>query len=128
MHRQIATRAVCTLHCMKSLVRCCLTVLAHAPLAAVAAGNDRKIADAALEASLGAPRNVEVDEVRITGDGVACIEYRVQEAGRQTRGHAVVQGKDVLRSPSGSNDTDRFEKAWREHCLGPHGGITSEQQ
>lgn len=89
-----------------------------------AADTDASVA--ALESSLGDARGLEVDEVRITGDGVACIEYRLPDArGKQTRGHAVVQGKDVVRSPSG--DDAKFEKAWNEHCLGPRGGLTGEQ-
>ena len=77
---------------------------------------------AALKASLGNSAGLEVDEVRVTDDGVACIDYRVRNAqGAKTPGHAVVQGKEVLKSPSGD---ERFEKAWTEHCLGPRGGMT----
>ena len=76
----------------------------------------------ALKANVGNTAGLEVDEVRVTDDGVACIEYRVSNSqGRKTRGHAVVKGEEVLKS---SSDYERFEKAWNEHCLGPRGGIT----
>ncbi len=70
---------------------------------------------AALKANLGSDAGLEIDEVRVTDAGVACIEYRVSES----RGHAVVQNNEVLKS---SSDADRFEKAWNQHCLGPRGG------
>jgi len=74
---------------------------------------------AALKANLGNPAGLEVDEVRVTDTGVACIEYRVPNGtSGKIRGHAVVQRNEVLKSSSG----DPFEKAWNEHCLGPRGG------
>jgi hypothetical protein len=99
------------------------------PAALTAAGNSTDAPIAALEASLGTTRDLEIDEVRITGNGVACIEYRVRDAaGKQSRGHAVVQGNDVLRVPAAANDdAQKFEKAWNDHCLGPHGGMTIDQ-
>lgn len=78
---------------------------------------------AALKKNLGDPAGVEIDEVRVTGDGVACIEYRVGQ-GAKGRGHAVVQGDEVLKS---SASYARFEKAWNEHCLGPRGGMTGDE-
>lgn len=75
---------------------------------------------ATLKAHLGNPKGLEIDEVRVTDDGIACIEYHVSK----TRGHAVVEGDDVLKSPS---DAERFDEAWNEHCLGPRGGMTSPQ-
>jgi hypothetical protein len=74
---------------------------------------------AALKVSLGNPDGLEVDEVRVTEAGVACIDYRVGGQGAKTLGHAVVQGKEVLKSATRDG---RFEKAWNEHCLGPRGG------
>jgi hypothetical protein len=102
--------------------------IALAAAAALAEGDATDASVAALRANLGSEGDLEVDEVRITGDGVACIEYRLRAAsGKQDRGHAVVRGKDVLRSPSGSGtDAAAFEKAWNEHCLGPKGGMTVE--
>ena len=87
-------------------------------------GSDATAASvAALKANLGTAAGFTVDEVRLTEAGVACIEYRVNnELGGKSRGHAVVQGDEVLRSSAGK----RFEKAWNEHCLGPRGGMTSE--
>jgi hypothetical protein len=75
---------------------------------------------AALKSNLGNPKGLQIDEVRVTDDGVACIEYHVSK----TRGHAVVQDEEVLKSPS---DAERFDEAWNEHCLGPRGGMTSPQ-
>jgi hypothetical protein len=79
---------------------------------------------AALRANLGNPAGLEVDEVRVTGAGVACIDYRVGsgQGSKKNIGHAVVQGNEVLKSSSGY---ESFEKAWNEHCLGPRGGVTS---
>jgi hypothetical protein len=78
---------------------------------------------AALKANLGNPAGLEVDEVRMTAAGVACIDYRVSTGqGSKSLGHAVVQGKEVLKS---SSDDKRFEKEWNEHCLGPRGGMPS---
>jgi hypothetical protein len=101
-------------------------VVAVLPAPVFCAGNDADASIAALESSLGGAHDLEVDEVRLTGDGVACIEYRVRDAaGNQDRGHAVVQGEQVVRSPG--DGPHRFEQAWDAHCLGPHGGITTEQ-
>jgi len=96
-------------------------------LAADARPGDKTDASvAALRSTLGDARGLEIDEVRVTDDGVACIEYRLPDAqGRLTRGHAVVRDQDVLRSPP--DDGGKFEKAWTDHCLGPRGGVTSEQ-
>lgn len=88
-------------------------------------GSDATAASvAALKGNLGNTAGLEVDEVRVTDGGVACIEYRVSNGqGGKTRGHAVVQGDEVLKSSAGY---ERFEKAWNEHCLGPRGGTTVE--
>jgi hypothetical protein len=80
---------------------------------------------AALKANLGNPAGLEVDEVRVTAAGVACIDYRVSNGqGGKSLGHAVVQGDEILKS---SSRDERFEKAWNEHCLGPRGGITTNK-
>lgn len=104
-------------------------IIALAAAAALAAGNVTDASVAKLAADLGKPKNLEVDEVRVTNDGVACIEYRLQsDSGRQALGHAVVRGDEVLRSPAAANaDPQEFEKAWKQHCLGPHGGMTIDQ-
>ena len=78
---------------------------------------------ASLRASLGNPAGLEIDEVRVTDAGVACIDYHTSGLGAKSVGHAVVQGKGVLKS---STRDARFEKAWNEHCLGPRGGVTSD--
>ena len=99
--------------------------------AALAANDEPRGADAtiasvaALKSNLGNPEGLEVEEVRVTGSGVACIDYRMKNnQGVKSLGHAVVQRDEVLKS---SSDYERFEKAWNEHCLGPRGGMTSEQ-
>jgi len=80
---------------------------------------------AALKANLGDPASLQVDEVRVTEAGVACIKYRLRNAqGGEIRGHAVVQGNEVLKS---SADVEHFEKVWNEHCLGPRGGLSREE-
>jgi len=95
------------------------------PMAAHAVPDATSEAVATLKAKLGTAAGLEVDEVRLTDAGVACINYRVNDGqGGKSRDHAVVQGDDVLK---GSSDADRFEKAWSEHCLGPRGGTTAEQ-
>lgn len=81
---------------------------------------------AALKATLRGSSGFEVDEVRVTDAGVACINYRVNnEQGAKSRGHAVVQGDEVLKSSTGYK---RFEKAWNEHCLGPRGGNSATSE
>ena len=83
------------------------------------------VAVAALKQNLGNTAAVEIDEVRVTQAGVACIDYRVSDGkGGKSPGHAVVQGVEVLKS---SSEYERFEKVWNEHCLGPRGGTTSNE-
>jgi len=80
---------------------------------------------AALKKNLGSTTGLEVDEVRVTQAGVACIDYRVSDGqGGKSPGHAVVQGEEVLKS---SSEYERFEKVWNEHCLGPRGGTTTSE-
>ena len=79
----------------------------------------------ALKANLGNPVGLQIEEVRVTGSGVACIDYHVKNSqGSKSLGHAVVQGDQVLKSSSGDK---LFEKAWSEHCLGPRGGMTGNE-
>jgi hypothetical protein len=92
--------------------------------AANAGSDPTTAAVAALEATLGKGAGLEVDEVRVTDTGVACIDYRASDGtGRKSPDHAVVQGKEVLKGSSGD---ERFETAWSEHCLGPRGGMTRD--
>lgn len=75
---------------------------------------------AELKANLGNPPGLSIDEVRVTDAGVACIEYRVSNSqGGKSRGNAVVQDYEVLKSSVGD---ERFKEAWDQHCLGPRGG------
>jgi hypothetical protein len=88
------------------------------PLAALAQGQTSSDAEsAAVEALKASVRErVEVDTVRMTDAGVACITYRMEnETGGASRAHAVVDGEKVLRSTIGNT---RFEKAWKEKCAG----------
>jgi hypothetical protein len=104
------------------------STVAFVPLFSTAADRDARersdrtaAAIAALERSVGNAAHIEVDEVRVTEDGVACIDYRVRDnQGATGRAHAVIQGDQVLRSTSGDQ---QFEKVWSDHCLGPRGGM-----
>jgi len=100
--------------------------IALLPLAVAGADADAtSTAVAALKKNLGSTTGVEVDEVRVTQAGVACIDYRVSDGqGGKSLGHAVVQGEEVLKS---SSEYERFEKVWNEHCLGPRGGTTTSE-
>jgi hypothetical protein len=98
--------------------------LAFAPLAgAVAddrdanAGSEANSASVAtLKSSLPSTSGFEVDDVRMTDSGVACISYRVRnDLGGDTRAKAVVEGDKVLRS---TTRTTRFAKAWNSKCVG----------
>jgi len=69
-----------------------------------------------LKSKLPSTHGFEVDNVRTTGDGVSCINYRVaNDTGGETRAQAVVKGDDVFRSTTRST---HFEKAWNKHCAG----------
>jgi hypothetical protein len=77
---------------------------------------------AALKGSFEKTTRIEVEEVRVTEDGVVCIDYHMlDDPNGIGRAHAVVQGDEVLRSTTAS---PRFEEAWTDHCLGPRGGMT----
>jgi hypothetical protein len=79
---------------------------------------------AALEEKLGKSQ-VAVDEVRITQDGIACIDFHGTEGTSGRKAHAVMLGEKLLVSTS-ADHARQFEKAWNEHCLGPRGGTTSK--
>ena len=71
---------------------------------------------AALKSSIGDPRNLEFEAVRITDAGAACIQYRARDAnGSASRAQAVVQGSEVARSSGGD---ERFTREWNRQCLG----------
>jgi hypothetical protein len=68
---------------------------------------------------------VEVENVRMSDDGVACIQYRGPNyAGSMTNAYAVVQGDKVYKSSIGNK---RFEEAWNEHCAGNRDSSKSEE-
>ena len=77
-----------------------------------AAASDPAVA--ALKSRLPSTYGFEVDNIRKTGDGIACINYRVaNELGGETRAQAVVKGDEVLRS---TTRNAKFAKAWNAHC------------
>lgn len=99
--------------------------LAFVPLAAAMA-EDRTAPDensdavVALKASLQSTRGFEVDSVRTTDSGVACITYRVpNDSGGETHAQAVVEGDKVLRSTTRNS---KFAKAWNSKCAASGGG------
>jgi hypothetical protein len=111
---------------MKRLIAPSLVILVCGMAAARDEGPDTEIgskAVAKLEARLG-ESEIEVDEVRVTQDGVACIDFHSTGPAKKPA-HAVVQGEKLL--VSSNSDKNGFEDAWKEHCLGPRGGTTSER-
>ena len=93
---------------------------------AAAHGPDTEITSKAvsrLEAKLG-ESEVKVDEVRVTDDGVACMDYHtVSNPAKQA--HAVLKGDKLLVSTN--SDVNAFEQTWKDHCLGPRGGTKPAQ-
>jgi hypothetical protein len=95
--------------------------VAFAPLAGAlaedrAASADSEPSVAALKSSLPSSVGFEVDDVRLTESGVACITYRVRnDSGGESRAKAVVEGDKVLRSTARNT---RFERAWNDKCVG----------
>jgi hypothetical protein len=112
----------------KLLIACSATLLpmtaALAQDASSTNGSDETAAAVAtLKQKLGSPSGMEVDNVRVTDSGVACINYRLRDSqGSMVKQHAVVKGDDVERSTFANK---KFEKAWNDNCLGPRGGTTS---
>ncbi len=79
----------------------------------------------ALRSSLGGKGAIDVENVRMTDNGVACIDYRgPNNSGGMSKSKAVVQGNKVLRSSVGN---ERFQEAWNEHCAGTRGGSKSPE-
>lgn len=81
------------------------------------AGSDASAAAVeTLRSSLGGKGAINVDNVHMTDNGVACIDYRgPNNSGGTSKAKAVVQGDKVYRSGIGNK---RFEQAWNEHCAG----------
>jgi hypothetical protein len=70
----------------------------------------------ALKASLPSSVGFEVDHVRVTDAGVACISYHMpNDTGGVSRAKAVVEGDEVLRSTTRSS---KFARAWNSKCAG----------
>ena len=112
---------------MKRLIAPSLVIVVCGMAAARDEGPDTELTDqavAALEARLG-KSEVKVDEVRVTDDGVACIDFRENGSANGRAGHAVYQGEKLLVSTSA--DQEGFERAWSEKCLGPRGGAPTGQ-
>ena len=87
-----------------------LTCVAEEPLSAEAAGPVN-----VLKSSLPSTLGFEVEHVRTTDAGVACITYRVSnDKGGKSKAQAVVEGDKVLRSSARSSD---FAKAWNSKCV-----------
>lgn len=86
-------------------------------LAETPAGSDASSAAVeTLRSSLGGKGAIDVENVRMTDSGVACIDYRgPNNSGGMSKSKAVVQGDKVFRSGIGNR---RFEEAWNEHCAG----------
>ena len=114
----------------KLLIACSVMLL---PMTAALAENpspanssdETAAAVATLKEKVGTRSDLEVDDVRVTDSGVACINFRMRDSqGAMSKQHAVVKGDDVERSTFGNK---RFEKAWNDNCLGPRGGTTSAQ-
>jgi len=109
---------------MKRLIAPTLVILLCGMAAARDEGPDTELttqAVAALQAKLG-ESEVQVDEVRVTDDGIACIDFHGTGSTGGRNGHAVYQDEKLLISTN--SDKNGFEKAWKEHCLGPRGGAT----
>jgi hypothetical protein len=111
---------------MKRLIAPSLVIAICGIAAARDQGPDTEItskAVARLEAKLG-ESEIKVDEVRVTDNGVACMDYHsISNPAKQA--HAVLQGDRLLISTN--SDANDFGKVWSEHCLGPRGGATPNQ-
>jgi hypothetical protein len=111
---------------MKRLIAPTLVIALCGIAAARDQGPDTEItskAVARLEAKLG-ESEIKVDEVRVTEDGVACMDFHtISNPAKQA--HAVLQGERLLISTN--SDANDFGKVWNAHCLGPRGGATTNQ-
>jgi len=112
---------------MKRLIAPSLVIALCGMAAARDQGPDTELSSKAvakLEAKLG-ESEIQVDQVRVTDDGIACIDFHGTGSTGGKKGHAVVQGEQLLISTN--SDKNGFEKAWSQHCLGPRGGATPAQ-
>ena len=109
----------------------CAAALALLPAATALAGSQMSGKDtdetasaiAALKKSLPSSFGFEVDKVKVTSSGVACIDYHLDSTQGGTKvAHAVVKGDEVTRSTLGNA---RFEKEWEDNCYGSRGGNES---
>jgi len=110
---------------MKRLIAPSLLIILGGMAAARDQGPDTEISKNAVDklyARLG-ETEVKVDEVRVTKDGVACIDFHGIGSTSGKAAHAVVQGDKMLVSTN--SDKNGFKDAWEKHCLGPRGGATS---
>ena len=110
---------------MKRLIAPSLLIILGGMAAARDQGPDSEIGKAAVEklySRLG-ETEVKVDEVRVTKDGIACIDFHGIGSTSGKAAHAVVQGDKMLVSTN--SDKNPFEEMWNKHCLGPRGGATS---
>lgn len=110
---------------MKRLIPPSLVIILGGIAAAGAQGPDTEIGKKAVEklySRLG-ETEVKVDEVRVTKDGVACIDFHGIGGTSGKAAHAVVIGDKMLVSTN--SDKNPFEEMWNKHCLGPRGGATS---
>ena len=111
---------------MKRLIAPSLVIVLCGMAAARDEGPDTELSQKAvakLEARLG-ESEIQVDEVRVTDDGVACIDFHSTGPGKKPA-HAVYKDEKML--ISSNSDKNGFEQAWKEHCLGPRGGATPAQ-
>ena len=111
---------------MKRLIAPTLVIALCGMAAARDEGPDTGITTKAverLEAKLG-KSEIEVEEVRVTDNGVACIDYH-STSNPGKRAHAVLQGERLLISTN--SDANDFGKVWSDHCLGPRGGANPNQ-
>lgn len=110
---------------MKRLIAPSLLIILGGMAAARDQGPDSEIGKAAVEklySRLG-ETEVKVDEVRVTQDGIACIDFHGIGSTSGKAAHAVVQGDKMLVSTN--SDKNGFQDMWDKHCLGPRGGATS---
>jgi hypothetical protein len=109
---------------MKRLIAPSLIIVLCGMAAARDQGPDTAIttkAVAALEEKLG-KSEIQVDEVRVTEAGIACMDYH-SNSNPAKKAHAVLAGEELSISTS-ADHAQRFEKVWYDHCLGPRGGAT----
>jgi hypothetical protein len=106
---------------MKRLIAPSLIIAVCGMAAAREQGPDTELtskAVARLEAKLG-EGEIKVDEVRVTEDGIACMDYHtISNPGKKA--HAVLKGEQLLVSTN--SDKNAFQETWNDHCLGPRGG------